>query len=55
MMAPITPQAENQSDDDDVEIPVQAHEEQSHKHPSSSPLSSEGLNEWMMIPFLHRK
>ena len=49
MMAPITPQDENQSDHDgDVEIPVQAHAEQSHKHPSSSPLSSEGLKSQKM-------
>ena len=38
MMAPITPEADVPSDDDDMEIPVR-----SHKHPSSIPLSSEGM------------
>lgn len=37
MAAPVTPHMDAQSDDGDMEIPTQ-----SHKHPSSAPLSSEG-------------
>lgn len=57
MMAPIAPQVENQSEDDDVEIPVHAHAEQSENihRAAHYPVKDSKRREWTMIPFLHRR